>query len=197
MAEITVTVDAHLTIEQAKEDAYEVLKDRYWPRPLPNVELVHTDTIRNIDPPLYGANGTRLAHFVFEVYESEETEVKEIVDDSPALPNDTDTIIKERKMKVTALKSKKRLLRIEDMPIGTYFLIKYNDPTIPETNNLHLVLADDLIYAFESQRLYSFSNFNDAMVDVTDPFITDYEIIPVQISEIIVSEIPNKNFKKR
>ena len=189
MEPITVTVDSHLEIEQAKEDAYEVLKDRYWPHPLPLVELVYTDTIRNIHPPLYGSNGSQLAHFVFKV--------KEIVDDSPALPNDTDTIIKERKMKVTALKSKKRLLRIEDMPIGTYFLIKYNDPTIPETNNLHLVLADDLIYAFESQRLYSFSNFNDAMVDVTDPFITDYEIIPVQISEIIVSEIPNKNFKKR
>ena len=99
MEPITVTVDSHLEIEQAKEDAYEVLKDRYWPHPFPRVELVYTDTIRNIHPPLYGSNGSQLAHFVFKVKEIVDDspalpKVKEIVDDSPALPNDTDATLK-------------------------------------------------------------------------------------------------------
>ena len=58
MAEIIV-VDAHLTIEQAKEDAYEVLKNTH--PLLPNVELVHTDTIRR------RCNCVEKTQFVFEV----------------------------------------------------------------------------------------------------------------------------------
>jgi hypothetical protein len=61
---IVVTLDKHLTVEQAKEDAYKVAYgEEELSLDFNKVELVHSHT--NKDTGLYGAGGAELAHFVF------------------------------------------------------------------------------------------------------------------------------------
>ena len=61
---IVFTLDKHLTVVQAKEDAYKVAYGEVGlSLDFNKVELVHSHT--NKDTGLYGAGGAELAHFVF------------------------------------------------------------------------------------------------------------------------------------